>query len=97
MDTTFIYPDVTTVRCNTINFAILNIHTGFGIKLIRNNIEIQQKNIMPFILSDQNNEAPVNIYYEDYGKGFPVVFIHGWPLSGSMWEYQVNALLQHDL
>jgi pimeloyl-ACP methyl ester carboxylesterase len=52
---------------------------------------------MPFIQSDQNNEAPVNIYYEDYGKGFPVVFIHGWPLSGSMWEYQVSALLQHDL
>ncbi len=52
---------------------------------------------MPFIQSDQNNETPVNIYYEDYGKGFPVVFIHGWPLSGSMWEYQVNELLKHEL
>ncbi len=52
---------------------------------------------MPFIQSCQNNKVPVNIYYEDYGKGFPVVFIHGWPLSGSMWEYQVSDLLKHDL
>ena len=32
------------------------------------------------------------IYYEDVGKGQPVVLIHGWPLSGRMWEAQVNAL-----
>jgi non-heme chloroperoxidase len=32
------------------------------------------------------------IYYEDAGKGQPVVLIHGWPLSGRMWEGQVNAL-----
>src|SRR5688500_13109782 len=32
------------------------------------------------------------IYYEDVGKGQPVVLIHGWPLSGRTWEGQVNAL-----
>ena len=47
---------------------------------------------MPFVKSVQNNEAPVSIYYEDSGTGLPVVFIHGWPLSGSMWEYQVTQL-----
>jgi len=52
---------------------------------------------MPYIKSVQNNEQPVNIYYEDYGKGLPVVFIHGWPLSGTMWEYQVTQLPQHGL
>ncbi|GAB2811556.1 alpha/beta fold hydrolase [Ferruginibacter profundus] len=52
---------------------------------------------MPFIHSVQNNEKPVKIYYEDLGKGKPVVFIHGWPLSGSMWEYQVTQLPQHGL
>ena len=52
---------------------------------------------MPFIKSAQNNSAPVNIYYEDLGKGKPVVFIHGWPLSGSMWEYQVTQLPQQGL
>jgi pimeloyl-ACP methyl ester carboxylesterase len=52
---------------------------------------------MPFVKSVQNNEEPVNIYYEDSGKGSPVVFIHGWPLSGSMWEYQVTQLPQQGL
>jgi pimeloyl-ACP methyl ester carboxylesterase len=35
---------------------------------------------------------PTQIYYEDVGRGQPVVLIHGWPLSGRMWEGQVNAL-----
>lgn len=52
---------------------------------------------MPFIKSNQNNAETVNIYYEDSGKGKPVVFIHGWPLSGSMWEYQLTQLPQEGL
>lgn len=52
---------------------------------------------MPFINSIQNNNGPVKIYYEDLGKGKPVVFIHGWPLSGAMWEYQVTQLPQQGL
>ena len=52
---------------------------------------------MPFIKSPQNNAEPINIYYEDTGKGKPVVFIHGWPLSGAMWEYQVTQLPQQGL
>lgn len=52
---------------------------------------------MPFINSAQNNSQPVKIYYEDSGKGKPVVFIHGWPLSGAMWEYQVTQLPQQGL
>lgn len=50
---------------------------------------------MPFIKSAQNNSDPVNIYYEDLGKGKTIVFIHGWPLNGAMWEYQVTQLPQH--
>lgn len=34
------------------------------------------------------------IYVEDVGKGQPIVFIHGWPLSGAMWEYQVVPLVE---
>lgn len=52
---------------------------------------------MPFFKSAQNNAEPINIYYEDFGKGKPVVFIHGWPLSGAMWEYQVTQLSQQGL
>ena len=33
------------------------------------------------------------LYYEDRGDGQAIVLIHGWPLSGAMWESQVNALV----
>ncbi len=49
---------------------------------------------MPFITSAQNATEPIKIYYEDLGVGEPVVFIHGWPLSGSMWEYQITELVK---
>ena len=35
----------------------------------------------------------VNIFYEDFGKGQPVILIHGWPLSHRMWEYQVEEVV----
>lgn len=34
----------------------------------------------------------VKLYYQDIGEGQPVVFIHGWPMSHEMWEYQVYDL-----
>ena len=52
---------------------------------------------MPFIKSAQAGGQPINIYYEDMGKGKPVVFIHGWPLSGAMWEYQITQLPQQGM
>jgi len=47
---------------------------------------------MPFVKSVQNSAAPAEIFYEDWGTGKPVVFIHGWPLDHQMWEYQVTEL-----
>jgi non-heme chloroperoxidase len=37
--------------------------------------------------------TPTELFYEDLGSGQPVVLVHGWPLSGRMWEGQVSALL----
>jgi non-heme chloroperoxidase len=33
------------------------------------------------------------LYFEDHGSGRPVVLIHGWPLSGRSWEYQLAPLI----
>ena len=47
---------------------------------------------MKFIKSQNADGTPVNIFYEDWGSGTPVVFIHGWPLDHQMWEYQTSIL-----
>lgn len=39
----------------------------------------------------------VNIFYQEYGTGKPVIFIHGWPLNHEMWEYQLAELSKHNL
>ena len=40
------------------------------------------------------NDAPIELHYEDVGTGSPVVLIHGWPLSGRSWESQMPALVE---
>ncbi len=35
------------------------------------------------------------IYYKDWGKGQPIVFSHGWPLSSDSWESQMFHLASH--
>jgi non-heme chloroperoxidase len=48
---------------------------------------------MPYISVAEENSGKIDLYYEDHGKGKPVILIHGWPLSGASWEKQVPALL----
>ena len=33
-----------------------------------------------------------NIFYKDWGSGQPVIFSHGWPLSGDAWDAQMLFL-----
>jgi non-heme chloroperoxidase len=40
---------------------------------------------MPRIAARDGTE----IYYRDWGKGPPIVFSHGWPLTGAAWEAQM--------
>ena len=35
------------------------------------------------------------IYYKDWGRGQPIVFHHGWPLSADDWDAQMLFFLQH--
>src|SRR5438046_1942029 len=48
---------------------------------------------MSTISVGKENSTSIDLYYEDYGSGSPVVLIHGWPLSGASWEKQTGALL----
>lgn len=48
---------------------------------------------MQYINVGKENSSNINLYYEDHGSGKPVVFIHGFPLSGAAWEKEVLALL----
>ena len=48
---------------------------------------------MPRITVGTENNADIEIYYEDHGSGLPVVLIHGYPLNGRSWERQERALL----
>lgn len=56
---------------------------------------------MPFItttsVSLSGSAEEVNIFYQDIGRGKPVVLIHGWPLNYQMWEYQLNELPKHNI
>ena len=53
---------------------------------------------MTFIKSHSTNNLDfINIFYQEYGKGIPVIFIHGWPLNHEMWEYQLLELSKHNM
>ena len=46
---------------------------------------------MPAVTTKDNTE----IYYKDWGKGQPIVFSHGWPLSADDWDAQMLFFLNH--
>ena len=48
---------------------------------------------MPSLIVGTENEASIEIHYEDHGSGDPVVLIHGYPLNGNSWERQERELL----
>jgi non-heme chloroperoxidase len=48
---------------------------------------------MPRLTVGTENNASIEIHYEDHGAGEPVVLIHGYPLKGNSWERQERELL----
>jgi non-heme chloroperoxidase len=49
---------------------------------------------MPYVQVGTENQAGIEIYYEDHGIGQPVVLVGGYPLDGiHSWERQTRVLL----
>jgi non-heme chloroperoxidase len=47
---------------------------------------------MPYIAVGKENSKDIELYYNDWGSGQPVVFSHGWPLSADAFEDQMFYL-----
>jgi non-heme chloroperoxidase len=50
---------------------------------------------MPYVTAGKENGENIDIYYKDWGKGQPIVFSHGWPLSADDWDAQMMFFLNH--
>ncbi|RTQ50020.1 alpha/beta hydrolase [Hymenobacter gummosus] len=51
---------------------------------------------MSFIKAGQDARGnDINIFYQDWGQGDPVVLIHGWPADHQMWEHQSHSLAHY--
>jgi len=46
-------------------------------------------------MSTITTKDAVEIFYKDWGKGQPIVFSHGWPLSADDWDTQMLFFLKH--
>jgi non-heme chloroperoxidase len=31
----------------------------------------------------------INLFYEAYGSGIPIIFLHGYPLNHTIWNHRV--------
>ncbi len=49
---------------------------------------------MSTIKVGQENYSAIELYYEDHGRGRPVVLIAGYPFDSTSWERQTQALVE---
>ncbi|CAN5287510.1 alpha/beta hydrolase [soil metagenome] len=50
---------------------------------------------MNYITVGKEYQNDIKLYYKDWGKGQPIIFSHGWPLSADAWDDQMFFLASH--
>jgi len=81
----------------TLLLIVIGEHTEI-LKFSRSILKDENKSITNKNQRDMNKiklKDGVEIYYKDWGTGQPIVFHHGWPLSGDDWDNQMMFFLSH--
>jgi non-heme chloroperoxidase len=53
------------------------------------------KNVSALVQTTVSTPDGAQIFFKDYGKGQPVVFSHGWPLTADAWDQQLMFMAEH--
>src|ERR1700723_1046861 len=77
------------LKCGSTNLA-RGCSRGTAHLISEGSIGLKEK-LMPTITAKDG----VEIFYKDWGKGQPIVFSHGWPLSADDWDAQMLFFLNH--
>jgi non-heme chloroperoxidase len=75
---------------STAVLALLHCATAAVLSQV-STLEPTKENSMDII----NVKDGTQIYFKDWGKGQPIVFSHGWPLSSDDWDAQMMFFLNH--